>query len=294
MPPLPVPPNPLIGRDEEVATAATLLRDPAVRLVTLTGAGGSGKTRLAIETANRLRPDFPDGVVFVDLAPLADPALVPGAIAAALRVRERPGHPLAQTLGEALGARRLLLVLDNFEHLLPAAAIAGDLLAAAPALKILATSRARLELAAEHELPAPTAGGPRPRSPAAARAIGRSRAVRLFVDRARRLKPDFALTAENAPAVAEICRRLDGLPLALELAAARVKMLPPQALATRLERALPVLTGGTRDLPARQRTLRDTIAWSHDLLNEEDRILFRRLAVFTGGWTLEAAESGRE
>jgi predicted ATPase len=286
-----VSPNPLIGRTEEVATASALLRDPAVRLLTLTDAGGSGKTRLAIATADQLRPAFPDGVVFVDLAPLADPALVPGAIAAAVSVREQPDRALTDTLGDALGTRRLLLVLDNFEHLLPAATIARDLLAAAPELKILATSRARLELAAEQELPVMPLAAPDPdRLPPLAE-LADIDAVLLFISRARRLKPDFALTAENARFVAEICHRLDGLPLALELAAARVKVLPPQALAARLEHALPLLTGGTRDLPARQRTLRDTIAWSHDLLNEEDRILFRRSAVFAAGWTLESAEA---
>jgi predicted ATPase/DNA-binding XRE family transcriptional regulator len=288
---LPVPASPLIGRAEAVAEAIALLRDPAVRLVTLTGAGGSGKTRLAIEIAAHLASDFPDGVVFVDLAPLADTTLVPGAIAAALRVRERPGHPLGQTLGKALGARRLLLIPDNFEHLLPAAAIASELLAAAPHLKILATSRARLELAAEQEFPVPPLAVPDPDRLPPLGHLGDIDAVRLFVERARRLAPNFALTAENAPAIAEICRRLDGLPLALELAAARVKILPPQALVTRLERTLPLLTGGARDVPARQRTLRDTIAWSHDLLSPDGRRLLRRLGVFVGGWTLEAAEA---
>jgi transcriptional regulator with XRE-family HTH domain len=258
--PLPVPPNALIGRSEEVATASALLRDPAIRLLTLTGAGGSGKTRLAIATADQLRPAFPDGVVFVDLAPLADPALVPGAIATALRVREQPDRALTDTLGDALGTRRRQQVLEVVEHLLPAAAIARELLAAAPELKMLATSRARLELAAEQELPVLPLAAPDPdRLPPLAE-LAEIDAVHLFVARSRRLKPDFTLTAENARFVAEICHRLDGLPLALELAAARVKVLPPQALAARLEHALPLLTGGTRDLPARQRTLRDTIA----------------------------------
>jgi predicted ATPase/transcriptional regulator with XRE-family HTH domain len=289
--PLPVPPYPLIGRTAEVATAAALLRDPTVRLLTLTGAGGSGKTRLAIEVANQLRADFPDGVVFVDLAPLADPALVTGAIAAALRVREQPGRPLAQTLGGALAGRRLLLFLDNFEHLLPAAGIAHDLLDAAPNLKILATSRARLTLAAEQEMPILPLVVPDPAHLPPLDRLREVAAVRLFVERARRLKPEFVLTEETAPIVTEICFRLDGLPLALELAAARVKILPPGALLARLERTLPLLIGGARDLPARQRTLRDAIAWSHDLLSRDEQTLFRRLGVFVGGWTLEAAEA---
>jgi predicted ATPase/transcriptional regulator with XRE-family HTH domain len=289
--PLPSPSTLLIGRADEVTTATALLRDPAVRLLTLTGAGGSGKTRLAIETANQLRSEFPDGVVFVDLAPLSDPALVSGAIAATLHVREQPGQPLLQTVGKALTARRLLLVLDNFEQLLPAAVIAHDLLTAAPHLKILATSRARLALAAEQELPVLPLAVPDLAHLPPWEQIGAIAAVRLFVLRARALEPGFALTAENAPVVAEICRRLDGLPLALELAAARIKLLPPAALLARLERALPLLVGGVRDLPTRQRTLRATIAWSYDLLDAEEQRLFRRLSVFSGGWTLEAAEA---
>lgn len=289
--PLPVPPNPLVGRSDEVAAATALLCDPALRLLTMTGAGGSGKTRLAIETANQLQSDFPDGVVFVDLAPVADAALVPGAIAAALKARERPGRSLAQSVGEALATRCLLLVLDNFEHLLPAAVMARDLLLAAPNLKILATSRARLALTAEQEFPVPPLAVPDPESLPPLDRLGEVAAVRLFVDRARGLDPGFALTEENAPSVAVICQRLDGMPLAIELAAARMKLLPPAELLARLERSLPLLTGGARDVPERQRTLRNTIAWSHDLLSEEERVLFRRLSVFAGGWTLEAAEA---
>jgi predicted ATPase/DNA-binding XRE family transcriptional regulator len=289
--PLPVPPNPLIGRDNEVARAAALLRDPAVRLLTLTGAGGSGKTRLAIATASHTAADFPDGVVFVDLAPLTDPRLVLGAAAAAARVREQPGQLLLQTLGQTLAARRLLLVLDNFEHLLPAATVASELLAAAPEVKILVTSCARLALAVEHELPVPPLPIPGSGRAAPLADAENSAAVRLFMARAHALKPDFALTAENAADIVDICRRLDGLPLTLELAAARVKLLPPAALLSRLDHALPLLAGGARDLPARQQTLRAAIAWSYDLLNEGDQRLLRRLSVFAGGWTLGAAEA---
>jgi predicted ATPase/DNA-binding XRE family transcriptional regulator len=287
--PLPSPATPLVGRADEVAKATALLRDSAVRLLTLTGAGGSGKTRLAIEVASELRSEFPDGAVFVDLAPLSDAALVPGAIAATLQVWEQPGQPLVRTVGKTLTARRLLLVLDNFEHLLSAAMVVKELLAAAPGVKVLVTSRTRLALAAEQEFPVLPLAVPDPTSRPSWEHVGANDAVRLFVMRARALEPDFALTAENAFVVGEICRRLDGLPLALELAAARIKLLPPQALLRRLERRLPLLTEGVRDLPARQRTLRDTIAWSYDLLAEEEQALFRRLAIFVGGWTLAAA-----
>ena len=288
---LPVPPNPLIGRTAEVAMATALLRNPAARLLTLTGAGGSGKTRLAIETAIHLRPDFPDGVVFVGLAPLSDAGLVPNAIAAALGVSEQPGLSLIESVVKALAARQVLLVLDNFEHVLAAAQVIPTLLSAAPDVKVLVTSRTRLALTAEQELPVSPLDVPDPSQQLSLEQFGDVDAVRLFVSRACTLQPDFTLTEENALAVAAICQRLDGLPLALELAAARVKLLPPQALLARLERSLSMLTGGARDLPTRQQTLRNTIAWSYDLLSEDDRRLLRRLAVFVGGWTLEAAES---
>lgn len=289
--PLPLPPNPLIGRTAEVATVSALLRDPAVRLLTLTGAGGSGKTRLAIETGRQMHADFPDGVVFVDLAPLTDSVLVPGAIAAALGAREQPGRALTEGIAEALVGRQMLLILDNFEHVLPAARVVSELLAAAPGLKVLATSRARLALTVEQEFPVLPLAVPDPHQNLSLEQMREIDAVRLFVSRARSLKPEFSLVEENASLVAAVCQRLDGLPLALELASARIKLLPLQALLNRLERSLPLLTGGARDLPVRQQTLRNTIAWSFELLSDEDRTLLRRLGVFMGGWTLEAADA---
>jgi predicted ATPase/class 3 adenylate cyclase len=288
---LPVQPTPFLGREGEVTRLGELLQREDVRLVTLTGPGGVGKTRLALQVAAELVEAFPDGAWFADLAPLADPALVPSAIASALGLREEGGRPLIQALKEHLSDKRLLLLLDNLEHLLPAAPQAGELLAACPGLTILATSRAPLRLRAEREIPVPPLALPDRAHPPPAACLTRYAAVRLFVERAVAARPDFAVDSDSASAVAELCVRLDGLPLAIELAAARVKLLPPQALLARLGRRLPVLTGGARDLPARQRTLRDAIAWSHDLLAPEQQALFRRLAVFAGGWTIEAAEA---
>src|SRR5215213_7230378 len=288
---LPHQPTALLGRERELGEVADLLRREDVHLVTLTGPGGVGKTRLALQVAADLLEVFPDGGFFVELAPLADAALVPSTVASAVGVREEGGRPVVEVLTAFLRDRQLLLALDNFEHLLPAAPVVSDLLLACPGVKILATSRAPLHLRGEREYPVPALALPDPSRQEPTAQLIHYEAIRLFVERAQAAKPAFALTDENAAAVAEICRRLDGLPLALELAAARVKLLPPQALLERLGERLKLLTGGARDAPARQRTLRDAIAWSHDLLSSHDQTLFRRLAVFAGGCSLEAVEA---
>jgi predicted ATPase len=244
-------------------------------------------TRIAAEALE----SFPDGVFMVDLARLTDPDLVPSATATALGLREQPGQSLAQTLADYLHERKILLLFDNFEHVLPAATLVPDLLASAPGLKVLATSRARLGLLAEREYRVEPMPIPDQESLPPLAELSSFDAIELFTSRAQALRPDFSLTKENAPTVAEIVCRLDGLPLSIELAAARVKILSPEALLDRLDRRLSTLTGGARDLPARQRTLRDTIAWSHDLLPPPEKTLFRRLSVFVGGWTLEASEA---
>ena len=285
---LPEPPTALVGRELELVAVAAMLREPDVRLVTLTGAGGTGKTRLAIAVAAELEPELADGACFVGLAALRDPELVGSTIARALEVPERPGEPVERVLAEALCDRRLLLVLDNFERLPEAAPLVASLLAAAPGLRVLATSRTPLRLRGEHEYPVPPLSVPR-RDARGAGSVARSPAVELFVSRARAVRGDFRLDERTAPVVAEICRSLDGLPLALELAAARTNVLAPADLLVRLENRLDVLTAGPRDLPARQQTLRATVDWSHELLDERARALFAALAVFSGGCTLEAA-----
>jgi predicted ATPase/class 3 adenylate cyclase len=288
---LPRQPTPFLGREREVGEVVDLLRRDDVQLLTLTGPGGTGKTRLALQVAADLLDAFTDGVFFVSLAPLDDPALVLTAVATALGVREEGARPLPERLREYLAAKRLLLLVDNVEHLVEAAPELGRLLEHAPDLTLLVTSRVPLRLRAEREYPVPPLGLPRRKPPPSPEQLSQYEAVRLFIDRAQAVKPGFAVDNATAPAIAEICHRLDGLPLAVELAAARVRMLSPEALLRRLEQRLPLLTGGARDAPARQRTLRDAIAWSHDLLEPEEQALFRRLAVFAGGATLEAIES---
>jgi predicted ATPase/class 3 adenylate cyclase len=288
---LPMQLTTLVGREAEIAHISAMIERDGARLVTLTGPGGTGKTRLALAVAAEALDTFPDGVWFVDLAPLTDPALVIPGIAGVLGVREAGGQPLLRTVESFLASKRLLLVLDNFEQVLDAAPQLAELLTACPRLSMLVTSREPLQVRAEYQVPvAPLPLPPQERVlPLSELAL--VPAINLFVQRARSIVPDFTLTDENAAAIVAICQRLDGLPLAIELAAARIRLLPPQALQERLERSLPVLTGGPRDAPARQRTLRDAIAWSHDLLEGDEPALFRRLAVFSGGWTLEAAEA---
>jgi predicted ATPase len=288
---LPAQPTPLVGRDRELDEVLALLRSPAVRLLTLTGPGGTGKTRLGLQAATELTDEFEDGVFFVALAAIADVALVAPTIARALGLAEGSNQPPEELLEGYLRDRQTLLVLDNFEHILASAALLDALLSAASGLKVLATSRTPLGLYGEHEYPVPPLSLPVPGSLPSPDRLARYEAVRLFVERARAVRPDFSLTEENAGAVAEICKRLDGLPLAIELAAARIKLLPPQAMLSRLGNRLKLLTSGARNLPERQRTLRNTIEWSHELLEEGEKALFATLAVFSGGSTLEATEA---
>ena len=288
---LPAQPTPLIGREIEVAALRDLLAAPGTRLVTLTGAGGSGKTRLALQVAAEAQDAFPDGVWWAPLAGISDPALVPQAIAAPLGVREAAGEPLLETLAHHLQSRKTLLLLDNLEQVVDAAPLLARLLDAAPGVVMFATSREPLRLRAEREFPLEPLPLPAGVRGVSAEAALESAAVRLFVERAQAVKPGFALDEANVADVVAICRRLDGLPLAIELAAARVRILSPAALLARLDQRLSILTGGARDLPERQQTLRAAIAWSHDLLTGEERSLFARLAIFAGGCTFEAAEA---
>jgi predicted ATPase/class 3 adenylate cyclase len=288
---IPPQPTPLVGREKEVAGVCARLRSPTVRLLTLTGPGGTGKTRLGLQVAAELLDEFEGGVFFVALAPISDPELVPSAIAGPLDVTEGADRTLVEAIEAYLQGKELLLVLDNFEQVVEASPLVGELLSASPRLKVLATSRTALRIYGEQAYEVPPLEAPDPGRLLPIHMLNQYEAVRLFVERAQAVKADFSVTRENAPAVAEICARLDGLPLAIELAAARIKLLPPKAMLGRLSSRLKLLTGGARDLPARQRTLRGTIEWSYDLLGEGERTLFARLAVFSGGRTLEAIEA---
>jgi len=289
---LPPQQNNLVGRARELEAAKQLLMRDDIRLITLTGPGGTSKTRLAVQVAEDVAGQFAGGVWFVGLAPLQDPALVVSAIAQALDLRVSGNRPLVEDIKEHL--RRSppsVLLIDNFEHVLTAAQVVTELLGATRSLKILVTSRAALHIYGEQEFQVPPLALPDPRSLCPVELLSEYPAVALFVQRARAVKPGFILGEDNAAPVVEICARLDGLPLAIELAAARVKVLTPAAILGRLESRLRLLTGGARDLPARQQTLRRAMDWSHELLTGEEQKLFRRLAVFVGGFTLEAAEA---
>ncbi|HUG15660.1 MAG TPA: LuxR C-terminal-related transcriptional regulator, partial [Thermomicrobiales bacterium] len=289
-PTLPVPLTPLIGRDREVAAVADLARQGA-RLRTLTGTGGAGKTRLAIQIAADLAASARAGVVYVPLASIRDPALVPEALARVLGVRETPGHPILSGVSNALRDRQTLLVLDNFEQVIDSAPVVSELLGSCPQLSVLVTSREPLRIQGEQEFQVTPLAIPDLTQAVATADLARVPAVALLLQRARAVQHDFTLTPQNARVIADLCVRLDGLPLAIELAAARLSTLTPATLLARLSHRLQVLTGGRRDAPERQRTLRNTIAWSYDLLSSQEQALFRRLSVFAGGFTLAAAEA---
>jgi predicted ATPase/class 3 adenylate cyclase len=288
---LPIQPSSLIGREKELAASLNLLQREEVRLLTLTGPGGIGKTRLGLQVAAELIAEFADGVYFFNLAPLSDPTLVVSTIAQTLGLKETEEQTLHDLLKGYLRDKQLLLLLDNFEQVASAALEVADLLATCPKLKVIVTSRAVLHVRGEQEFSVPPLAVPDPKLVPDLAALSHYEAVELFVSRAQAVKPEFQLSKTNAPAVREICARLDGLPLAIELAAARVKLLPPQALLARLGQRLAVLTGGPHDAPARQQTLRNTIAWSYNLLEAQEQQLFRLLAAFVGGCTLEAIDA---
>ncbi|MBK8024973.1 MAG: hypothetical protein IPK19_27035 [Chloroflexi bacterium] len=288
---LPAQVTTLIGREVEAAAVRDLLAADEVRLVTLTGPGGVGKTRLSLEVAAGIRDSFVDGVFFIPLADITDPERVVSRIAQTMQVREGGAQPLIETVKGFLRDKSVLLVLDNFEQVAAAAPIITDLLTASARLKVLVTSRVTLQVTGEHELAVPPLALPKPARMPDLERLGKNESIRLFVERAQAVNSKFALTEENATAVAEICERLDGLPLAIELAAARTKLLPPQAMLSRLDHRLELLTGGARDLPLRQQSLRNSLDLSYSLLRPEEQTLLARLGVFGGGCTLEAAEA---
>ncbi|MGI8519649.1 MAG: ATP-binding protein, partial [Actinomycetota bacterium] len=287
---LPPFPTALVGREQEVTRLATDLQNDGTRLITLTGPGGTGKTRLALGVGHELLEDFSDGVFVVDLSPVSDASLVVAQIAAALSLRESGGRGLEETLHDYLASKEMLLVIDNFEQVTDAASEVASLLSSASGVCVLVTSREPLRIAGEQEFAVPPLSLPSQSSPRLEEAE-QSPAVALFTERARGVRADFALTPDNMAAVVAICRRLDGLPLAIELAAARVKVLSPKGLLERLDHSLRLLSSGRRDASERQRTLRGAIHWSYEILSEDEQKLFRRLGVFSGGWSLEAAEA---
>ena len=283
------PPNALVGREKEIAEICSLLRQN--RLVTLTGIGGTGKTRLAQEIALQMLPEYADGVFFVALEAVRNPELIASEFAQLPGVKQASGKSLLEKLKNFLQTKQMLIAADNFEQIVSAAPFLTELLEAAPNLRILVTSRVRLHLKREREFIVPPLALPSANRQSSFAELSNYEAVKLFERRAQSAKQNFSLTAENAETIAEICQKLDGLPLAIELAAARIKILSPRQILTRLENRLKLLTGGANDLPARQQTMRGAIEWSYDLLAENERILFRRLTVFAGGFTIEAAES---
>ncbi|WP_374685513.1 tetratricopeptide repeat protein [Promineifilum sp.] len=287
---LPTPPTPIIGREQEVVELTALLAGNGARLVTLTGPGGTGKTRLSLEVGRALLDHFPQGVYFVDLAPITNPTLVASTIAHTMGIREGGGRPPFDNLKDFLADRQVFLILDNLEQVISAAPIVAGLLSAAPRIKTLATSRIPLSIRGEREYPVDTLAVPAAGAHAVEELL-ESEAVRFFVRHAQAARPAFELGPDNAVAVAGICRRLDGLPLALEIAAARIRMLPPAAILKRLDQSMKLLVGGAADLPTRQQTVRNAIDWSYTLLKPEEQALFARLGVFVGGFTLESAEA---